>query len=124
MLIKRLLTCAAILSISIAAKASDEVEVAGRVIDADTKKPIKEVVITALHTVTKEQSIVTLTGGTYAFGELKPGTYKITFQAEGYKKIVKEKIVVKPNSTVLMNVEMMADDDIEHGLLYRALMDN
>ena len=57
MLIKRLLTCAAILSISIAAKASDEVEVAGRVIDADTKKPIKEVVITALHTVTKEQSI-------------------------------------------------------------------
>jgi aromatic ring-opening dioxygenase catalytic subunit (LigB family) len=123
MLIKRLLACAAILSISIAAKASDEVEVAGRVIDADTKKPIKEVVIIALHTVTKEQSIVTLSGGAYAFGELKPGTYKITFQAEGYKKIVKEKIVVKPNSTVLMNVEMMADDDIEHGLLYRALMD-
>jgi len=124
MLIKRLIACAGILSLSLAAKASDEVEVAGRVIDADTKKPIKEVTITVLHTVTKEQSVLTNTGGQYAFGELKPGTYKITFQAEGYKKIVKEKIVVKPNSTVLMNIEMLAEDDIEHGLLYRALMDN
>lgn len=124
MLIKRLLACAVVLGFSIAAKASDEVEVAGRVVDADTKKPIREVVITALHTATKEQSILTNVGGSYAFGELKPGTYKITFQAEGYKKIVKEKIVVKPNSTVLMNIEMLAEDDIEHGILYRALMDN
>src|SRR5690349_4500257 len=61
----------------------------------DNKKPLKDVNVTAYLVTRKEKTVLTGEDGTYAFDELKPGVYKFVFEKAGFKKVTKDKVVVK-----------------------------
>ena len=79
----------------------------GTVIHSDNKKPLKDVNVTAYLVSKKEKTIVTDEEGAFAFGELKPGVYKLVFEKAGYKKITKEKVVIKTDEAFQLNIEMI-----------------
>jgi 5-hydroxyisourate hydrolase-like protein (transthyretin family) len=88
-------------------------EVSGSVIDADTKKPLKEVTVTAYLTSKKEKFIITDELGRFDFDELKSGIYKLVFEKEGYRKVTKEKISIKTDETFQMRIEMIEEEDFD-----------
>ena len=78
----------------------------GVVIDKASRKPLKDVNVTAVMQSKKERTVSTDSNGNFHFVMLKPGTYRLVFEKEGYKKVVKEKIEVKERKPVKVNVEM------------------
>jgi hypothetical protein len=61
-------------------------DIVGGVIHADTKKPLSNVSVTAYSTASKKEKIVlTDNNGNYSFNELKPGTYKLVFEKDGFR---------------------------------------
>ena len=86
-------------------------DVNGNVMDAEEKKPLKDVSITAYLSSKKEKIVLTDEDGNYAFDELKPGTYKFVFEKTGYKKVVREKIIVKVDEAFQLKVEMLLEKD-------------
>jgi hypothetical protein len=88
-------------------------EVNGVVVHAETKKPMKEVSVTAYSTSKKEKIVVSDDYGNFAFDELKPGTYKFVFEKAGFKRITKEKVVIKTDESFQMNIEMIESNDFE-----------
>lgn len=82
-------------------------EINGYVIHAVTKKPVKDVNVTAVLISKKEKIVSTDESGGYNFDELKPGTYKFIFEKSGYKRITKEKVVIKTDEAFQLNIEMI-----------------
>ena len=82
-------------------------EINGLVIHSVTKKPVKDVCVTAVLVSKKEQVVATDEYGGYNFNELKPGTYKFIFEKSGYRKITKEKVVIKTDEAFQLNIEMI-----------------
>lgn len=79
----------------------------GVVSHADNKKPLKNVNVTAYLVSKKEKAVTTDQAGVFSFDELKPGTYKFIFEKEGYKRVTKDNIVIKPDEGCELNIEMM-----------------
>jgi hypothetical protein len=88
-------------------------ELNGTIIHSETKKPLKDVSITAYLVSKKEKIALTDDEGGFAFDELKPGTYKFVFEKVGFKKITKEKVVIKTDEAFQMNIEMIENNDFE-----------
>jgi hypothetical protein len=88
-------------------------ELNGIVIHAESKKPLKDVSVTAILVSKKEKVVMTDDEGSFAFDELKPGTYKFIFEKAGYKKITKEKVVIKTDEAFQLNIEMIESNDFE-----------
>ena len=88
-------------------------EMNGTVVHSDSKKPLEGVTVTAVLVSKKEKIVQTDDDGTYAFDELKPGTYKFIFEKAGYRKITKEKVVIKTDDAFQMNIEMIENSSIE-----------
>jgi hypothetical protein len=88
-------------------------EVNGVVLNADTKKPVRDVSVTAVLASKKEKVALTDDNGNFAFDELKPGTYKFIFEKAGFKKITREKVVVKTDEAFQMNIEMIENSDFD-----------
>jgi hypothetical protein len=88
-------------------------DIMGSVTNADSKKPLKEVSITAYLSSKKEKVMITDGCGTYAFDDLKPGIYKFVFEKEGYKKVVKEKVTVKVDEAFQLDIEMVKDNETD-----------
>jgi hypothetical protein len=88
-------------------------ELNGFVIHAESKKPLKDVFVTAVLVSKKEKVVTTDDVGSFAFDELKPGTYKFVFEKAGFKKITKEKIVIKTDEAFQLNIEMIESNDYE-----------
>lgn len=82
-------------------------DLVGSVIQVDGKKPLKDVNVTAYLVSRKEKTVLTGEDGTYAFDDLKPGTYKFVFEKAGFKKVTKEKVVVKTDEAFQLNIEMI-----------------
>ena len=99
-------------------------EMSGNVVDAETKKPLKDVTITAYVASKKEKYVLTDDQGKYGFEDLKPGVYKIVFEREGYKKVTREKIVIRTDETFQMNIEMIENSDFNLMPSPFHLMDN
>ncbi|TAL51575.1 MAG: carboxypeptidase regulatory-like domain-containing protein [Chitinophagaceae bacterium] len=99
-------------------KSDDEVN--GSIVHGDSKKPLKDVTITAYTASKKEKYVVTDESGHFEFDDLKPGIYKLVFEKEGFKKITREKIVVKTDDPFQMNIEMfeLSDFDLMPSPLY------
>jgi hypothetical protein len=76
-------------------------------VQTDSKKPLKDVNVTAYLVSRKEKTVLTGEDGTYAFAELKPGTYKFVFEKAGFKKVTKEKVVVRTDEAFQLNIEMI-----------------
>ncbi len=88
-------------------------ELNGTVIHSETKKPMKDVSVTAILSSKKEKIVLTDEDGSFNFDELKPGTYKFIFEKAGYKKITKEKVVIKTDEAFQMNIEMIESNDFD-----------
>lgn len=88
-------------------------EINGTVFHAESKKPLKDVSVTAYLVSKKEKAILTDDLGSFAFDELKPGTYKFVFEKAGFKKITKDKVVIKTDEAFLLNIEMIENKDFE-----------
>ena len=85
----------------------------GIVIHSESKKPIKDVSVTAYLVSKKEKVTVTDDEGNFAFDELKPGTYKFVFEKAGFKRITKEKVVIKSDDSFQLNIEMIESSDLD-----------
>lgn len=88
-------------------------EVAGNIFDGDSKKALKEVTVTAYSANKKEKFVITDEFGRFEFDELKTGVYKLVFEKEGYRKVVKEKVSVKADETFQMRIEMIESDGFD-----------
>ncbi|HEX2608794.1 MAG TPA: carboxypeptidase-like regulatory domain-containing protein [Flavisolibacter sp.] len=95
-------------------------DIVGGVFHAETKKPLSSVSVTAYSSNKKEKIVITDNNGTYSFNELKPGTYKLVFEKDGFKKVVKEKVTIRSDEAFQMNVEMDETGDFQlmPGLLF------
>ena len=85
-------------------------DIMGSVVNAEGKKPLKDVSVTAYLSSKKEKVVITNGSGTYAFDDLKPGVYKFVFEKEGFKKVIKEKVCVKVDEGFQMDIEMLQDN--------------
>ena len=88
-------------------------DVNGFVIHSESKKPLKDVSVTAYLVSKKEKVAVTDEEGSFAFDELKPGTYKFVFEKAGFKRITREKIVIKSDDSFQLNIEMIESSNID-----------
>ena len=88
-------------------------EVAGNIVDGDSKKPLREVTVTAYSLNKKEKFVITDESGRFEFDELKTGVYKLVFEKEGYRKVVREKVAVKTDETFQMRIEMIEADGFD-----------
>ena len=87
-------------------KGVEEEMVSGIVMDMDSKEPLRDVNITAILNSKREKIALTDMNGGYSFIMLKPGTYKLVFEKEGYKKVIKEKVLVTNQTSLQINIEM------------------
>jgi len=85
-------------------------DIMGSVFNADGKKPLKDVSVTAYLSSKKEKVVITDGSGGYSFDDLKPGVYKFVFEKDGFRKVVKEKICVKVDEGFQMDIEMLQDN--------------
>ena len=88
-------------------------DITGGVINSDTKKPLSNVSVTAYSTNKKEKVVLTDATGNYSFNELKPGTYKLTFEKDGFRKVIKERVTIRPEEVYQLNIEMEDEDDFK-----------
>jgi hypothetical protein len=87
----------------------------GGSVHSDAKKPLKDVSITAYLSSKKEKVVITDGCGSFSFDDLKAGNYKLVFEKQGYKKVVRENVAVKVDEAFQLNIEMVQDN--EHDLL-------
>ncbi|MCC7402220.1 MAG: carboxypeptidase regulatory-like domain-containing protein [Chitinophagaceae bacterium] len=88
-------------------------DLSGVVINSENKKPLKDVNVTAYSSAKKEKVTVTDEAGNFSFDELKPGTYKFIFEKTGFRRITKEKVIVKQDDIPDMYVEMIESSDLD-----------
>lgn len=88
-------------------------DLAGIILHGESRKPLKDVMVTAYLVSKKEKSVQTDEMGNYGFDELKPGTYKFVFEKSGYKRVTKEKVVVKTDEAFQLNIEMIESKDFD-----------
>jgi hypothetical protein len=61
----------------------------------------------AAYSATKKEKVVLTDGnGNYSFNDLKPGIYKLVFEKDGFKKVTKERVAIRPDEGFQLNVEM------------------
>ena len=94
-------------------KEKSKSDVAGGVISSDTKKPLSNVNVTAYNNSKKEKTVTTDVNGFYSFQDLKPGTYKFVFEKNGYRKVSKEKVVIRGDEGCQLSVEMEEEEDFQ-----------
>ena len=81
--------------------------------NSDTKKPLSNVSVTAYSSNKKEKVVLTDATGNYTFNELKPGTYKLTFEKDGFRKVTKERVTIRPEEVYQLNIEMENEEDFK-----------
>jgi hypothetical protein len=67
---------------------------------------LQNVTVTAILLNKKEKFTFTDTDGEFGIEELKPGTYKIIFEKDGYRKVVRDKVNIRTNEPIELNIEM------------------
>lgn len=88
-------------------------DILGGVFNSGTRKPLNSVSVTAYLTSKKEKTVITDGNGNYSFDDLKPGTYRLVFEKEGYKKVTKDKVMIKTDDGFQLNIEMMEQEDFD-----------
>lgn len=84
-------------------------DILGNVFNAENKKPLKDVSVTAYLDSKKEKIVVSDGTGAYSFDNLKPGIYKFVFEKNGFQKVVKDKVTVKVDEAFQLDIEMLHD---------------
>ena len=82
----------------------------GNVVDASTKAPVGDVVVTATSpSLQGEQVVVTDSTGLYRVPQLPPGTYTLRFEKETYQPYSRAGIDVTSDRTLRLNVELLPE---------------
>ena len=82
----------------------------GNVVDAATKAPVADVVVTATSPAMQgEQVVVTDSTGLYRVPQLPPGTYTLRFEKESYRPFSRTGIDVASDRTLRLNVELLPE---------------
>jgi hypothetical protein len=82
----------------------------GNVVDAATKAPVGDVVVTATSPALQgEQVVVTDATGLYRVPQLPPGTYTLRFEKESYRPYSRTAIDVPADRTLRLNVELLPE---------------
>ena len=84
----------------------------GVVLEAETGKPMKDVNITAYSSTKKEKVTVSNANGSFSLVDLKPGIYKFVFQKEGFEKVIREKMILKPNEGYQLTIQMTQEESL------------
>lgn len=93
---------------------SNDCSITGTVVDAVTKKPVADVIITAKGMdIDSELRVITDELGQYKMPGLAAGTYSLKFQKENYKVIEKKNLPIKRTSPK-MNVELYQEDGADN----------
>ena len=95
------------------AEGNKKADIAGGVLHTDTKKPLSNVSVTVYSTTKKEKVVYTDAHGYYSFNELKGGTYRLVFEKDGYKKVTREKVTIRPDEGAQLNVEMHEEKEFQ-----------
>ena len=91
------------------AQASTSVLV-GNVVDASTRTPVADVVVTATSpSLQGEQVVVTDVTGFYRVPQLPPGVYLLRFEKESYRPFSRSGIDVAADQTLRLNVELLPE---------------
>jgi hypothetical protein len=85
---------------------NNKTDIAGGVVHADTKKPLQNVSVIAYVANKKEKSVLTDGNGQFSFDDLKPGTYKLVFEKDGFKKFTKDKVQIRGDESFQLSIEM------------------
>src|SRR5689334_5975933 len=79
----------------------------GTVIDARSRQPVPDAVVTATTPAFQgEQTVVTDAQGNYRIPQLPAGVYTLRFEKEGYKPYARADIQLRVNRTIRVNVEL------------------
>jgi hypothetical protein len=82
----------------------------GNVVDASTKTPVADVVVTATSpSLQGEQVVVTDATGLYRVPQLPPGVYNLRFEKESYRPFSRGGIDVPADRTLRLNVELLPE---------------
>ena len=92
---------------------SSKTDIAGGVVDADTRKPLGNVIVTAYSISKKEKMVLTDNAGNYSFNELKPGMYKLVFEKNGFKKVTRDKVTIRSDEGCQLNIEMNDEETFQ-----------
>ena len=94
-------------------KEKSKSDIAGGVISSETRKPLINVNVTAYTNSKKEKSVLTDVNGFYSFNDLKPGTYKLVFEKNGYRKVTRDKVVIRGDEGCQLSIEMIEEEDFQ-----------
>ncbi|MCY1077296.1 mucoidy inhibitor MuiA family protein [Archangium lansingense] len=84
--------------------------IVGTVVDAETKRPLMDVVVTVTSpSLQGEQVVVTDARGQYRIPELPPGIYAMRFDREAFRPFSRSEIQLRLERTIRVNVEMLPD---------------
>jgi hypothetical protein len=82
----------------------------GTVIDASTRQPVPDVVVTATSPALQgEQVVVTDRTGLYRVPQLPPGVYLLRFEKETYRPLSRSRIDVAADQVLRFNVELLPE---------------
>lgn len=88
-------------------------DVIGVVVHSETKKPLRDVSITAYNITRKEKVVMTDESGVFSFDDLRPGTYKFVFEKAGFRKATREKVIVKTDEGFQLSIEMIENSGFD-----------
>lgn len=95
------------------AETASKTEIIGTVYTADSRKPLRDVVVTAYSNNKRESRALTDTEGNYSFSDLKPGVYRLVFERDGYRKVSREKVRIKSDDGFQLNIDMEEIHDFD-----------
>ncbi|MGV3528465.1 MAG: carboxypeptidase-like regulatory domain-containing protein [Flavisolibacter sp.] len=73
----------------------------------DTHLPLRDVVVSVVSHQTKEKKQVTTSAdGSYYFDNLKTGNYKVIFEKDGYKSLIKDTVFIREDENFQISVEL------------------
>ena len=82
----------------------------GTVIDASTKQPVADVVVTATSpSLQGEQLVVTDSSGLYRIPSLPPGTYIVRLEKEQFRPFSRDKIQLRADTTLRVDAQMLPE---------------
>ncbi|NMO15854.1 TonB-dependent receptor [Pyxidicoccus fallax] len=82
----------------------------GTIIDAQSRQPVPDVVVTATSpNLQGEQTVVSDAQGNYRIPQLPPGVYTLRFEKEQFKPYARADVQLRLNRTIRVNVELLPE---------------
>jgi hypothetical protein len=98
------------LLLSVSALAQGSAVLTGTARDAETKRPIADVLVTATSPALQgEQIVVTDATGQYRIPNLPPGVYTVRLDRESYKPFARGDIQLRVGSTIRLNIDLLPE---------------